>query len=412
MKKKKIITGFLVIIVIAIVVFFLSQLSVSPKSTPPPFEQIPNTTSSTTVATTTSTSTNVATNTIEKIVEDISHIIEAIDPPPPTAPSSGLPRGVFSLISPNQNFDVSVNNPYVKGLALGGHWQDIEPASGQYNWSGVDQQVNSAISHGKFILLRIDSGGKNTPSWVMNEVSKFSFIDPNEYHSTYQEPVTIPVFWDPVFLEEKKKLIMDTGAHFVLSKIDIVSASCANGATNDWNTEAKTQTDYDNWVSLGFTPDKLIDACKQIIDTTASAFPNSFVVISIGSSALLDPSPNYISRAVTAYGSSKYPGRFITESNGLSAITPDPTLSGKPAAAPASFQDGHYTASQMLWFATGDPTCRMNGQKTPCDANTMLSKALTTGAHLGKLYIEVYAKDIANPALQGTLDAANKLMGV
>lgn len=52
---------------------------------------------------------------------------------------------------------------------------------------------------------------------------------------------TIPVFWDPTYLQKKKNMICALGAHFAdfptpeNRTVKIVSASFANATSEDWN---------------------------------------------------------------------------------------------------------------------------------------------------------------------------------
>ena len=89
------------------------------------------------------------------------------------------------------------------------------------------------------VVLGITSGGLNVPDWLLADypdIQTFTFIDTNPHHSTYGQPVTIPVFWDPIFLAKKIAFIQAAGAHFAAhSSIAVVSCSFANATTGDWN---------------------------------------------------------------------------------------------------------------------------------------------------------------------------------
>lgn len=340
---------------------------------------------------------------------------------PDVASLQPIPRGVFtnwaSASSAQRN--AILQDADVIGVGTGSVWQILEPTSNKYDWSTLDADINVLRGHKK-ILLRITSGGQNTPSWVMSQSRTFSFTDTNSYHKTSGQSVTIPVFWDPAFLATKKQMIQATAAHLSGKQIDIVAASCANATTNDWNPASKTQVEYNEWLSLGYTADKLIGACDQIIDTTADAFPNSYISVSVGNSGLFDTSPNYIASSVLRHAKAKYPGRIIVEKNALSATTPAPG-SSRPAArgrsrsvADSSWQiilDNRPNVSgQMLWDVSGQSSCRMNGGRSPCDPATELAAAISTGAQYGMKYEEIYTSDVLNPALSNVIKQANSLL--
>src|SRR5205823_6844896 len=133
--------------------------------------------------------------------------------------------------------DQILNDQRIVGLDLGGNWPDYETTEGVYDWSSIDSELAKAEAHGKKVLLRIVSGGVNVPDWLLANpnVQTFSFIDDNPYHSTYGEELTIPVYWNPIFLAKKIALIQAAGAHFAShSSIAVVSCSFANSTTADW----------------------------------------------------------------------------------------------------------------------------------------------------------------------------------
>ena len=64
--------------------------------------------------------------------------------PPPTSPSpppaQGFPTGVYSLTKTDSVPAAAVyQNPSVAGIALRVEWGTLEPQSGQYDWSYLDQ---------------------------------------------------------------------------------------------------------------------------------------------------------------------------------------------------------------------------------------------------------------------------------
>ena len=78
---------------------------------------------------------------------------------------------------------------------------------GMYDWSYFDSEITKVAKAGKKVLLRISSGGKNTPEWVFDAgVQTFSFVDPQT-----NATITVPVWWDPIFLEKKRNFIAAMG---------------------------------------------------------------------------------------------------------------------------------------------------------------------------------------------------------
>jgi len=135
------------------------------------------------------------------------------------------------------------------------------------------------------------------------------------------------------------------------------------------------------------------------------AFPTQRVVLPVNSNGKLDPTQNYVSRAVVDWAFKKYPNRFMVAKNNLNARTPTPS-DAVIDEWKLIWERRPNAIGQMLWFVTKDPTCRMQGGVTPCDAATMLRKAVRTGDAYDMPLLEIYHADILNPALKSVIDEA------
>jgi Beta-galactosidase len=325
------------------------------------------------------------------------------------AHATELPTGIYSLTSPGKPVNAAIlTNPLVSGVTIRWQWQNVEPIEGVYDWSFFDREIARAANAGKKVLLRIVSGGKNTPSWVFEAgVQTFTFVDPQS-----KEKTTIPIYWDPIFLEKKKNFIAAMGQHFANNPaVKLVSTSCVNSRTDDWMIPDSPK-DIKKWQSVGYTSDKLINACLDIIDATMTAFPNQYVLMGIGRSKNgLDPGADYVASHVVDYAMTDYHGRFVAQKNSLSAQIWDPETSPQLLDGWQLLYDSRpMVAGQMLWYVSNDPTCRMNHGKTPCEPVSVLQEAVTTGAHYEMLYQEIYQMDILNPDLAGVIDYAASVL--
>ena len=114
--------------------------------------------------------------------------------------------------------------------------------------------------------------------------------------STTTGSVTIPVFWDPTYLQKKKKMIAALGAHFTdypspqNRTVKIISASFANATSEDWSVPHNT-AETQAWHDAEYTTEKLVDAGQQILDATMAAFPNQEVTLAIAGDGQLDATP-------------------------------------------------------------------------------------------------------------------------
>lgn len=303
-----------------------------------------------------------------------------------------IPRGVFSSGRAGQPTDPRVlANPAVDGISIREQWQELEPSKGVYDWSFLDEETARAEKAGKKLLVRILSEGQSTPPWVLNEGVR---VYPFESRNPWGQAVgKFAIFWDPNYLAEKKAMIEAVGAHLSgNAAVQVVAAICASARTGDWWIP-HTPADVEHWHAVGYTTEKMIDVCKQIIDVTMRSFPRQFVTLAVGRNGTLDPDPDYVARATIEYAHSRYPGRLIVQKNSLSAVTP---LPGQGDFFQIVWDNRPDVAGQMLWFSFGDPNCRNNGGRVPCDPEATLRKSIDIGLRYEMKYIEIYQRDVIN----------------
>lgn len=308
-----------------------------------------------------------------------------------------VPRGVFSLV-PNDGVpasDTVLANPDVTGISIRYGWLGLEPTEGVYNWTFLDSEVARAAAAGKTVLLRIvTQAGK--PQWVTDAVTNAGgvfFTFDNNGTAT-----SIPVFWDPTYLAKKKALIAALGAHFGDNPaVKIISASFANSGSEDWSVP-HTQEYVTEWLSLGYTAEKMLDAGKQIVDATMIAFPDAYVAMAINGNGHvngtnLDPDADYLSRNVILTSHLSWPGRFVVQKNSVSAtIPPAPGTGGNFEVL---WNSRPNVGGQMLFWCANEPTYRMNGG-VPGDPATILHNAIAAGYAYGMKYLEIYQTDVIN----------------
>src|SRR5258708_7901299 len=315
------------------------------------------------------------------------------------AEGPAIPRGVFSLAGVGEPADPSVlSDPDVDGISVRYPWRKLEPSKGVYDWTFVDSEMARAAKAGKMAILRILCEGPASPRWVFSEgVETFSYDNRNRFGQ--RKSGEIAVFWDPTYLKEKKAMIEAAGKHLSGNPaLRVVAAICASSHSGDWAVP-HTRPDVDHWFSVGYTSDKLIDVCRQIIDVTMQSYPNQCVTLAIGRNGRLDPDPDYVPRQAIRYARAHYPGRFIVQKNSLAANTEMPG-SPKLKHFQLLWDSRPDVAGQMLWFSYGDPTCRNNGRRAPCDPEATLHRAIDIGLAYAMKYIEIYHQDVLHlPAL-------------
>ncbi|HEY2712886.1 MAG TPA: beta-galactosidase [Chthoniobacterales bacterium] len=305
---------------------------------------------------------------------------------------AGVPKGVFSLTAAGHPCaDTVLSNPNVDGVSVRQDWAELEPSEGSFDFSFLDSQVARIAAAGKKILLRINTqAGK--PSWVTNSVTAaggvfYTFVD------DFGVQNTIPVFWDPTFLAKKKAMIVALGAHFTNNPaIAIVWSSFANARSEDWNVP-HTSSQVEAWQQVGYTTDKLLEAGKEIIDTTMMAFPNQYVTLAVAADGALDPDPNYAADSAIATARATWPGRLIVQKNNIAAY--NPAAPGTGTVFEEVWSSRPDVAGQMLWSCYNDTTYRMN-KGIADDPATILHKSIVAGAGYQMDYLEIYQVDVLN----------------
>ena len=322
-----------------------------------------------------------------------------------------IPKGIISLPPRVTTYpDQILNDSRIVGLDVAKKWPEVEPTEGVFDWSGLDSEVAQAVAHGKKILFAIASGGTQCPDWLLAnypDIQTFTFIDTNPYSPTYGQPLTIPVFWDPIFLAKTQALIQAAGARYASNpNIVVVGTSFANSLGGDWNIPGSPE-DIANWLAAGYTSELMVSAGETIIDATMAAFPNQNVVLRIGLGVPgLDPTVTYLAESVVDYATTTY-GRFITVKDALAAYTPDPSTVLFDWLT--LFNQCPNVAAQMLWNVSGDSTYRMN-RGVPGNKQTILLNAITIGARYGTQYQEIYVADLTDPTMSSVISTANTLL--
>ena len=265
-------------------------------------------------------------------------------------------------------------------------WSLIEQFQGTFIWTTLDEAINNAIKDGKKIVLNLMAGGANTPAWVMSlpGTQLFSFIDTNPYRDTYCQEITMPVFWDPIFLGKKKNFITVAGKRYAGNNSIVgVMVSFCNPILGDWNvphavgyTCGQNLNQVQDWLDVGYTTEKMFNAGQETIDAWATAFPKKILKLPIGPTHRdLDGDSTNLTESIANYAYSKYPYRFFVQINALNARTyysSDPDVVNASPGTNAFlykilFDHSPQIGLQMLDAATnGDQDgCRLNGGEIP-----------------------------------------------
>jgi hypothetical protein len=347
------------------------------------------------------------------------------------------PWGSYS----NRVRDAGLQNPFVNGVMLNVSWLQIQPNNGAaFDWSKVDYELKKATTAGKDVTFVFQAGGQHTPDWVKNTpgVQLISIIDAsNVYHKkTYCQPVTIPVFWDPVFLEKKKNFIAEAGRRYRSNPgVSGVMVPFANFISGDWHVPhdvddtgekcGKKFHQIRDWKNAGYTTERMFNAGKETIDAWAAAFPGKALKLPVhpthkdleddkdGTAA----TASKLAEKIIKYGYEKYPDRFYPQVNTLNAKTP---YANDPRIAKADPNTSNYILKlltnypnriglQMLAAASNGnkDNCRQNRKNKPCDPYKVLLDSVKAGLSYKPRYMEFWHEDAENKALRDVLKGAN-----
>lgn len=315
-----------------------------------------------------------------------------------------LPSGIYSLLDGSISTQSLLADEYVEGISIRGSWNLIEKTEGVFDWSRIDSMVALAGISGKQASIAI-MPGTSTPEWVYTKgARKFTFTDDNIYHSTYGQELYSPMPWDDIYLTSWKKFIRAFGLRYkdnpVVSWVRITGPM--NTTTMDWTMQ--TKEDWDKYIGTvdEFSDARLIAAINEVTDIFAAAFPSKPLSIAVSRTKVTDDPP-YLTAAteVTDYGFATYPGQFLVQVNGWNGDIGD--LFTQMPEANLLTDRAPDIGAQMIWSATNDPDCRMNGGISPCDPYTSLVNAVQEAIDYNLSFLEIYANDIMNSDLQSVL---------
>ena len=125
-------------------------------------------------------------------------------------PQKPDPAGIIRLFSTdvdNPEDSPSWTNPNLDGMRLRPVWSDVQPTQATLDWSSIDEIMELATQHGKFIGLSV-TAGVTTPQWVYdNGATKYHLQDGSER--------SMPIPWDDEFMTQWSALVRAVGQHLV-----------------------------------------------------------------------------------------------------------------------------------------------------------------------------------------------------
>ena len=321
-----------------------------------------------------------------------------------TTPVGGL--YALTKIDPTSIEPSVLSNPNVDGIALRYSWDELEPADGTFDWSGIDAAVAAAGAAGKRVSISV-SAGYRTPAWVYAEGARsIHFVWDEKWGATLCSVQSTPVPWDAVFIAKwsafaralgerygTNPIVADlklTGINYKSEETSLPHAAggpIAGGACTSFNDVAA-------WVTAGYTRALVENAWLQIAavwsQSSSKPFaamlnPDGFPPIDEAGAIEQGRKSDYGTTSdLLSLGRALYPTRFIAQNNGLSPHWIWTPLAATGSSAPSGYQ---------MVGPSGNQT----------DAQAALELALKGSAQ----FVEMYIPDIINPNLSGIMAAAH-----
>jgi len=321
--------------------------------------------------------------------------------------------GVYSLSAVDQPASSKVyENPFIAGIAVRTLWQTLEPTEGQFDWSFIDSEIQTAATAGKKVSIYFAASSRGTPDWVYAAGAQpYRFIDQNPNHPTYGDTLLMPLPWDSVYIAKWTNFIRALGSRYANDTTLSYIRGASESVTNGWGLP-ETDAFGRAWSTYGYTPDTLLAVMKTVVDTFMTAFPRKAQWVEVGiikfETQLSGRSQTYVAEQIAAYGFQTYPDRFGVWREDISGCIPNPPTRGHwKILWDHKGRDG----AQMLWSVQDGPTRMNQCGITPNDKATVLKAAVQTGLDYGMPYLEIYQADVLDAALASVIQFAAENLG-
>jgi hypothetical protein len=314
-----------------------------------------------------------------------------------SVPAHSDEGGVFVLYSAaSRGFDGRLLRPtYVRGIALQIGWRDVEPKEGEFHWEGIDKFVALAREAGKRLTIHLLP--LRPPEWVFQSGAVgFSFHIRAPESPQFGRTVKEAVPWDSVYLDKWSHMVRRLGDRYrddpVVFGISVAAPAPEMVLPGTYPPGTDTHKRMRDIYDRG----KYYDAWVRMIDLYQESFPSKYKFVVPG--VVLEDAR--FADQVLSYAHAKFANRLMVFHAGLRAILP----SRFPPMVHIYDLMQEYGRKanlglQTIWSATHDPHNRMQGP---------FADVLRNAVMLGASYLEIYAVDVANPALQRDLVEVGK----
>jgi len=322
---------------------------------------------------------------------------------------SPIPHGLVAVIpnDPTTPLDpIPFCNPYISGIALQIHWQDIEPVQGQPDWTRLDQLFWAAQFSHKWVQLLMFPGFWS-PAWALKGAQTGMFTV--QYGPGNGDYLPLPMPWDPVYLANWSDFVKRVADRYGNCPAFRVVAVAGPTSVSDEFTLPEAPDEVKEWLADGYTNAKYIEAWRQMSEVYVEDFPNQYVSISLGQGlpvndqGQIDNNQPLVTRSLVVDAVSGVLGSQFTlqESNldGNASTTTD-----AETEFVLNYNGRAVTGYQLRTNCLNNPV-NMSGQTDPAIA---LQLSIENGMQLNDIgkhadYIETYNPDVDAAIMQPVL---------
>jgi hypothetical protein len=303
------------------------------------------------------------------------------------------------------------SNPLVTGVDLDIQWDNLEPTANNFDWSTLDCLFAEADANHKFVVLSVIPGFRS-PAWVLElpgvQTQNFKFA----YFNANVDARPLPLPWNEPYLQAwftfldalaqryannpEFRLIQVAGPTSVSTEMSLPDRTSGDTAL----PAAANGSDIAEWINLGYTPDRYVNAWKESFDQYHQLFPHQYLSLSlypglpIGNNGAEDrrARTDTVDRVIEA--GMRYKQQFALQENGIRGRERQP--SDHEYNAVREHCGDIVTGLQNSKSATNDPA-----YQGPLD------RALDHVTAAGVDFWEVYASDVDNPSMKDVLTRAS-----
>jgi len=324
---------------------------------------------------------------------------------PPTGVVAFAIPGKCKVPFPDQVF----TDPWVSGVDLSMQWDLLEPTANTFDWSVLDCVFGQADTRHKFVVLELVPGFES-PAWVLQmpgvQTQSFKFSYSNKAPA---RPLPLP--WNEVYLHTWFTFLGAVAARYGTNpEFRMIQVAGPTSVSTEMSLPDRTSgdtalppsahgSDIAEWISLGYTPEKLVKAWQESFDQYHQLFPNQYLGLAlypglpIGNNGAEDKRERVATLNRVIAAGMRYKQQFDLQENGMKGGTAEPN-------------DPEYNAVRAH---CGDIVTGLQNAVTATDSPDQgwLSRALDHVVAAGVDFWEVFLPDIVNPSRTDVLKQAS-----